>query len=305
MGSELTSIRGIAGGTAKQLKEQDVETIDDLADADPENLDLSTGNAETLVQRANRQTITSKTAADLLDEYGETKWASTGVDELDEILGGGWEAETIGVTYGKSGKGKSQLLFSTLIESAAEGSVAYLQTELQSKSIAERLMNMAEARYDATELTEVMDNIKFYEAYDHEDQFDTYQKIREDHDELELLVIDSFTAQFRMTNDFGDRSTLSARSDEIGRHLKYLGKTAREMSIPIVMSGQVYPEPEAYGKGDKLWGGEKMKHFVSYFVRMSTGKGELVEAELENHPGKTEEDLLINIGDEGLEGINQ
>lgn len=294
--SELTSVPGIGPGVADSLTEQGVETIEDLAEADPDEISVPTGNASTLISRANQRTISSKSMADLLTEYEDQQYCPTGVDNLDRVLDGGWEAETIAVIYGKSGKGKTQVAFSSMTEAASEGSVVYIQTELQSKSIADRISNLADDPSD-------LEHITFYEAYDIEDQFNTYQKAVEEHDEIGLIVIDSFTAQFRMTDQFSGRQNLGDRSEAMGKHLRKLGKIARKEKVPILMTGQVYPQPEAYGRSDKLWGGEKMKHFVSYFVRMSSGQGELVSAELENHPGKAEDEISINITDKGLEGM--
>lgn len=294
--SELTDVPGIGPGVADSLHDQGIDTVEDLADAEPDAISVPTGNASTLISRANQRTISSKSMADLLTEYDDQQYRSTGVDTLDDVLGGGWEVGTIGMIYGKSGKGKTQVAFSSMTTAAAEGPVVYLQTEMQSKSIAERLANLATD-------TSHLENITLYEAYSLEDQFNTYEKAIEEHDDLELIVIDSFTAQFRMTDEFDDRSNLSARSSEIGRHLRKLGEIARQNDVAVLLTGQVYPQPEAYGRSDKLWGGEKLKHFISYFVRMSTGQGELVTAELENHPGRAEEEVSINITDESLEGV--
>lgn len=292
-----TQIDGIGPSTAKRLRQQGIETVEELAAAHPDDITVPTGNASTLIQRANQQIITSKSASDLLDEYEQTTYLSTGVDGLDDVMDGGWEAGTVGMLYGKSGKGKTQVALSSLVTGAAEGTVAYVQTEMQSKAVAERLHNLAEDPDD-------LDNIQFYEAYSIEDQFSTYQKVEDDIENPVAIVIDSFTAQFRMTDEFDDRSSLSARSRVLGKHLRKLGGMARSYDIPIILTGQVYPAPEAYGKGDNLWGGEKMKHFISYFIRMSTGQGELVQAELENHPGRSEDEVLINITNTDLESMD-
>jgi RecA/RadA recombinase len=293
---DTSEITGVGESVADRLRQQGIETVEELADADADDISVPTGNIETLIQRARQETISSKSANDLLSEYENTTYLSTGVEMLDDVLDGGWESGMIAMVYGKSGRGKSQVAFSTLTEASSEGSVAYIQTEMQSKSIAQRIQNLSSEGSD-------LDNISIYEAYSVEDQFSTYDSVREDHDNLEAIVIDSFTAQFRMTDEYDDRSTLSARSSAIGRHLRKLGKIARTYDIPILLTGQVYPSPEAYGKGDNLWGGEKLKHFVSYFLRMSSGQGELVEASLENHPGKSEESVLLNISNNGIEGV--
>lgn len=289
------TIPGIGGSRAKDLRNAGYDDIEDLAEADPEDLPLPEGTAESAIQYAHQQSINTKTAADLLGEYEEIGYISTGVDGLDEELGGGWEDETLGMVYGKSGRGKTQLAFSSLVEAAAEGTAIYIQTENQSKSIAERIHTMAGSM-------EPLENIVFYEVYDVQEQFEVYKKIQAEYDpgDLSLIVVDSLTAQFRVAEEFEGRNNLGDRSTVLGRHLKELALIARTYSIPIAMTGQVYPSPEAYGKGDNLWGGEKMRHFISYFVRMSSGQGELLEAELQNHPGRDGEVVLVNVTDDGI-----
>ena len=292
----LQDIHGVGDATAKHLREDGIETIADLAKADPSDLSLTDNTAQTLVNRAQQEAIVSKTAADLHAEFKQADYASTGIDAVDDILGGGWEAETIGIIYGKSGEGKTQLAFSTIAEVAANGDVVYLQTEMQSKSIAERLATFADD-------PAVLENITIYEAYSISEQYNTYEKITDEHENMDLLVIDSLTAQFRMTDRFDGRQNLSDRSSVLGKHLKRLGEIARVYEIPIVLTGQVYPKPEQYGKGDVLWGGEKLRHFISYFIRMSSAQGELQEVTLENHPGKAEEGTEITITDSGISGM--
>lgn len=293
---ELTEIDGVGSVTASKIESEGIETVEDLAEADPSDLDdVSEAKAQKIIRRASQETITSKTAADLLDEYTDQKFVPTGIDELDEILGGGWEPETIGMIYGKSGSGKTQVLFSSMAEVSSEGSVVYLMTEVQSKSIAERLRSLANAIDD-------LDNIYIYEAHDVDEQYDAYEAIGEDFDEIKMFVIDSFTAQFRMTERFDGRENYGERSAEMGKHLRKIGEMSRVFQCPVVMSGQVYESPDMYSGPEDLYGGQKMEHFVSYFVRMGSGDGNLRKAGLENHAGIEEDEIQLRIGQESIDG---
>lgn len=294
---DLTDIRGIASRTASKLTTQGIETPEQLAEADPDKIDeLGDSKAEKLVRRAQQATITSQTAADLLDDFTDQRYISTGIPELDTVLGGGWEPGTVGLVYGKSGTAKTQVLFSSMSQAAAEGSVVYLMTEVQSKSIADRMRSLADN-------VDHLENIHIYEAYDVNEQYETYHVIEEEFDDIDLFVIDSFTAQFRTEEKFDGRNNLGDRSTEMGRHLREIGEMARVFDTPVVMAGQVYPTPEAYGQQDNPYGGEKMYHFVSYFLRMSNGQGNLKEAALENHPGIEESGITLRIEDDSIEGV--
>lgn len=295
---ELTTINGIGGAVASKLKEDyNITSIQELATADPETIEVPVGSADDLVRRAKQADQSATTASDMLDEYNNATFATCGVGMFDDAMGGGWEEASVALIYGKSGKGKTQLAFSTLVENSAEGTAVYIQTENQSKGIAERLRDLSPDEGD-------LDNIHIYEAYSIEDQYATYQKVAEEVEDPQVIVVDSFTAQFRMNEKFDGRESFGERSAAIGRHLNELGRIARLLEVPVVMTGQVYPTPQAYEKQDVPWGGEKMKHFISYFVRMSSGQGELNKATLENHPSQPEKEVLLNITGDTIEGVD-
>lgn len=298
--TELEEVPGIAGATAKKLRQQGIADAEQLADTDPDDVSVPTGNAAKLVSRASQMTIQSQSAGDLLSRFEDKAYYSTGVEELDTVMGGGFEARTLGLVYGASDTGKSQLAFSAMAEGAVDGkTVVYLGTEMQSDSISDRLYRMAGQDKQA------LANISMYEAYSVDAQHETYQSIQQDFDNIDLFVVDSFTAQFRVTDDFSGRENLGDRSEVMGNHLRKLGEMTREYECATILTGQVYGSPDAYSRQDTPWGGEKMKHFVSYYVRMSEGQGNLKQGTLENHPGRAEGEVNLTITDTGLDGVSQ
>lgn len=298
MGSNLTEITGIGTKTAKSLSNSGVDSIEELADADPDELDaVSSTKAQKIIRRARQQTITSTTATDLLDDYENQEYVSTGIDALDEALDGGWEAETVGLVYGKSDTGKTQVIFRSLGSAASEGPVVYVMTEIQSKSIANRMRSLANSVND-------LDNIHIFEAHGVDEQYEIYELADQQFDDIQLFVVDSFTAQFRIDEQFQGRNNLGERSQVMGRHLRRLGEIGRVHECPIVLTGQTYPTPEAFGRGDNPWGGEKFKHFVSYYLRMSEAEGILKRATVENHPSIPETDVSLNIEGDGITGVD-
>lgn len=294
--SELAEkVDGVGGATATKLKDSGIDSVEGLAEAEPEDIDdIGESKAQKIIRRASQQLITKKTASDLLDEFEDQEYVPTGVDCLDDMLGGGWEPETIGMVYGMSDSGKTQIMFSAMSEVASEGTVVYLMTEIQSKSIADRLKSLAGTVDD-------LSNIHIYEAHDVEEQYDAYEAIGEDFDSIDLFVVDSFTAQFRMTERFDGRSNYGERSAEMGKHLRKIGEMSRVFRCPVVMTGQVYESPERFADREDLYGGNKMEHFISYFLRMREGSGSLRDIAIENHAGIPEQERTVRIGDESIE----
>lgn len=292
--TKLTEIKGIGSRVKSKLNSSDVTSVEELASSDPSDLEnIGEVKAEKIIRRANQETITSQTVEDMLDDYENQTCITTGVDGLDDLLDGGWEPETIGMLYGQSGTGKTQVLFSSMGAAASEGPVVYLMTEVQSKSIADRIKRLSSNVDD-------LSNIHIYQANDVDEQYESYHAISEDFDEISLLVIDSFTAQFRMNPDFDGRENYGARSAAMGKHLRQIGRMSRIFKCPVVMTGQVYESPDMFGKKDQLYGGQKMEHFVSYFVRMRESEGVLKEATIENHAGIEEDDVKLTIEDDEI-----
>lgn len=292
--SDLNDIKGVGQSTASSLKQSGIESVEGLAEAEPSDIDhISDGKAESIIQRASEQVISSTTAKEMLETHKDQEPVSTGSPALDDILGGGWEPETICLTYGMSGSGKTQIAFNTMSNAASDGkNVVYLMTEIQSRSISERLESLAES-------TDALDNIYIYQVDDVDEQYDAYGAIEEDLDDVDLIVIDSLTAQFRTEERFEGRASLGERSAVMGQHLRRIGELSRFFTAPVLATGQVYESPDRFEPEPKPWGGEKMMHFISYFLYMAR-KGEVFEASLRNHAGIPESTVSLRINESSI-----
>jgi DNA repair protein RAD51/DNA repair protein RadA len=298
MAENLSGLSGVGPATVDQFKEAGISDLNDLAQADVEQLvevGMTESTAQGHIQAASRSTVIVQSGEEVVEEYESRGHVTTGIEAFDDYLGGGWADGFVIGFAGSTGSGKTQLTFQSLVAAVeATGKPAvYIETE-RNRYQPQRIQQMSSQE-------DTQSKIHRIKAYDLDQQYAAYGAVRDNFDELSLIAIDSFTAQFRLASDFEDRSTFTERSQVIGKHLKELSEVAEELSVPVVITAQIYANPGAYGKGEIIYGGSLFHHFVTFFLRMKDGKGEIKKASLVNHPGKANQDFEVRIKDEGLD----
>jgi RecA/RadA recombinase len=285
-----------------KLKPAGYETIDDIAKASVDDLidaGLGSKKAENIHRRANREAVILQSGKDVQEEYDNKSYVTTGIDLLDDVLGGGWEEGFLVTLSGESSSGKTQVAFYSMVSAVeATGKPAvYIETE-PNRYRPERLRSLANK-------DDTQEQIYRIKAYDLSKQKLAYEKIQDHFDEISLVVVDSFTARFRLSDQFEGRGTLSERSQEMRAHLSRLEQLSEELKVPILLTAQIYGDPSGFGGGPSVYGGSLMQHTVSCFVRMSSSSGNLKEAQLRGHPGRADQEIQINIGKNQLEGMKE
>lgn len=302
MAEELGDISGIGSKTKHKLKQAGVESIDDLAQADPEELQdigMSERRANDFIDKAQQSAVIIQSGEEVVEEYENKKNITTGMDTVDEMLGGGWEEGYVVALPGEAGSGKTQLSFQSMVSAVEQTGdpAVYIETE-RGRYRTDRINNLASDE-------ETQSKIYRIKAYDLDQQLQAYKKLRNHFDELSLVVVDSFTARFRLSEKFEDRGSLSQRSTEMAKHLTELENMAEELDVPILITAQIYSNPGGYGKSEYIYGGSLFMHTVGYFVHMKPDSGQIVNAQLRNHPGRDDDEVSIRIGDDELEGMGE
>lgn len=150
---------------------------------------------------------------------------STGCKDLDGILGGGWESQTITELYGEYRTGKSQLCATACVttqlpveEGGGAGKVAYIDTEGTFRPdrltpIASRLGMDPEA---------IAENVLCARASTFDQQEDLLDGLCAImvQEPFKLLVVDSVMANLRA--DYCGRGELSERQQRLGQYMKRL-----------------------------------------------------------------------------------
>lgn len=300
---EVTDLTGVGQVTYNdKLKPAGFDTIDKIAKSSIDELvdeaGLSENKAEKIYQRANREAVILQSGQDVQDEYDAKDYVTTGMSKLDELLGGGWEEGFLITLSGEAGSGKTQVAFNSMVHAVEEtgNPAVYIETE-PNRYRPERLRSLSNEE-------DTQQDIYRIKAYDLEKQKLAYEKVRQAFDEVSLVVVDSFTARFRLAEQFDGRGSLSQRSEEMGAHLRRLEKLCDELGAPVLLTAQVYGNPSGFGAGDAVYGGSLMQHTVSCFVNMKSSSGNLKEAQLRGHPGRADDEVNVNIGENQLEAVD-
>ncbi|MFB6218290.1 MAG: helix-hairpin-helix domain-containing protein, partial [Halobacteriaceae archaeon] len=113
--AELEELPGVGPATAEKLRDAGFDSYQSLAVASPGELsataDIGESTAADVIQGAREEADVGgfETGWDVLarrERIGKLTW---GVPEVDELLGGGVETQSITEVYGEFGAGKSQV----------------------------------------------------------------------------------------------------------------------------------------------------------------------------------------------------
>ena len=297
---ELTELNGVGPSTRESLENNGINNIEELANASIEeitNCGVSNSRAKDFKYKAKQNTITIQSGIEVQEEKESNRTISSGLEKLDKYTEGGLSDGEIVAAYGSDGSGKTQLGFQLAVSAVENdgGPVVWIETE-RNRFIPERFEQIAND-------DNVLDDIYRVKAYDLESQYNAYFKIKDTFDEVSMLIIDSLTARFRLTNKFDERSKLSARSSELGKHILALESTVERLNCPCLVTAQIYDAPTQYESGDIMWGGSLLKHSVIYKLYMKEGQGETHEVKVEQHPSTGNNTFNININEDGIQEV--
>ena len=213
-----------------------------------------------------------------LNKMGDSNKISTN-SSVDEILDGGIEKGVITQIFGAPGSGKTNIALQLSVEVSKSGKkVVYIDTE--GGISVDRIKQIAKESFD-----EVSNNIIILEPTSFEEQSDDLiiveTWLKENNDDVELLIIDSAVALYR--NE--DRNS-SKLNKELGKQMGQLSRIARKYNIAILLTNQIY---SSFSEEDvneiKAVGGTILQYWSKVVIQLE--KGELISqrvATLKRHP---------------------
>ena len=202
-------------------------------------------------------------------------YISTGCAPIDELLGGGFERGVVTQIYGPPAAGKSNLVLSGAVEAAVAGeSTLYIDTEGLS---VDRMEQLARGHPDVT-LESVAGNLIVSEALDFEQQREAVQDATEFADQVGLIVLDSATGFYRLERTERDEGE-ALRA--VARQITHLLSLARKHDIAVVVTNQVYTDPDS--DGVRALGGHTLNHWSGVILRLDRFRGGNRRATLEKH----------------------
>lgn len=220
---------------------------------------------------------------------------STGCGPLDDLLGGGLERGQVTQVYGPPGAGKTNVALSAAVQVAdAGGTAVYVDTEGVS---VERFRQILEA--NAENPDEAAGNVVIESAHDFGEQAEAVRDAGDFAEQADLVVVDSVTGFYRLER--GDDQNGGDSLREVARQVTHLLSLARKHDLAVLVTNQVYSDPDAGTDAVRPLGGHTLMHWTGVVLRLDRYKGNRRRATIEKHGSKPEgQRATFAIVDRGL-----
>jgi DNA repair protein RadB len=240
-----------------------------------------------------------------LTERGERSDVSepipTGCDTVDDLLDGGFERGAVTQIYGPPAAGKTNLALSAAIEVAADGGTAlYIDTEGIS---VDRFEQLARAKADDESVEDIASRVIITDALDFDEQQEAVKDAADFAERADLVVLDSATGFYRLErHDDDEGDTLR----QVASQVTHLLSLARRHDLAVVITNQVYSDPESDSSRARPLGGHTLTHWSGTVLRLERFRAGNRRATLEKHRAKAAgETARFRITETGLEGVDE
>jgi DNA repair protein RadB len=225
----------------------------------------------------------------------------TGCAPLDDLLGGGLERGTVTQIYGPPAAGKTNVVLSAAVETAAAGETAVivdtegLSPDRFDQILRARVASDGDGKVEAA-IAEVSDRIVVTNALAFDQQEEAIRGLDRFAERAALLVVDSATGFYRLERHDDDEGETLRR---VGRQVTHLLSLARKHDLAAVVTNQVFTDPE--GDRARALGGHTLDHWTGTVVRLDRFRGGNRRATLEKHRAKAAgEKTTFKITDKGI-----
>ena len=306
----IEDLPGVGPATAEKLREAGFEELLAIAVMSPmelaEQAELGEAVSSKIIQAAKKLAniggFISGNA--LLDRRKTVQKLTSGTSSMDELLGGGFETQSICEVFGEFGSGKTQighqLAVNTVLpisQGGLNGEVFYIDTEDTFRP--ERIAQMAEAV--GMDPQDALDRIHVARAYNSAHQMllvDEIKRMAKSID-VKLVIVDSLTSHFRA--EFVGRGMLASRQQKLNKHLKELKQLSDVQNALVLVTNQVMSNPAAlWGDPTKAIGGHIVGHASTFRLYLRKSKGGRRIARLIDSPNLPEGEAVFTVTAEGL-----
>lgn len=305
----ITDLPGIGPASAEKLLAAGYDSLEAIAVASPSELVGVAGLGEGTAIKAIKAARDSlemgyETAEKILERRKTISRLTTGSAELDDLLGGGIESQSITEVYGMFASGKSQWCFQLCVlaqmpveKGGLNGGALYIDTENSFRP--ERVAQIA--KYRGLNPEEVMKNIYVARAFNSNHQMllaDKAQEIIKEKN-IKLVIVDSLTSQFRA--EFIGRGQLSDRQQKLNSHMRLLQRLAELYNVVVFVTNQVMSRPDVlFGDPTDAIGGNIVKHASKTRIYLRKSSGSKRIAKLVDSPSLPDGEAVYQITENGI-----
>ena len=336
---DLENLPGVGPATADKLRDNGFESFQSIAVASPGELsntaDIGDSTAADVISAARDAADIGgfESGSDVLrrrEEIGKLTW---GVEEVDDLLGGGVETQSITEVYGEFGAGKSQVTHELAVtvqlpqdHGGLEGRAIFVDSEdtFRPERIDDMVRGLSEEALQASmdhreiggtpddeeameELVEVfLDKIHVAKAFNSNHQILLAEKandIASEYDDTDwpvrMVCVDSLTAHFRA--EYVGRGELAPRQQKLNKHLHDLARVANLHNAAVVVTNQVQSNPDSFfGDPTKPIGGNILGHKSTFRLYLRKSKGTKRIVRLVDAPNLPDGEAVMRVEDGGL-----
>ncbi len=339
MATDLENLPGVGPATAEKLTDNGYDSFQGIAVASPAELsntaDVGESTAHDIIQAAREQADIGgfETGTSVLQRRERIGKLQFQIDEIDEMLGGGVETQSITEVYGEFGAGKSQITHQLAVNvqlpksvGGLGGSAIFVDSEDTFRperidemvrglddSLIEAAMEDREIEGDATDeaaLEELIDTFLDYihvaKAFNSNHQIllaEKAQEIASEHENSEypvrLVCIDSLTAHFRA--EYVGRGELANRQQKLNKHLHDLDRLGNLYNAAVLVTNQVQSNPDAFfGDPTKPIGGNILGHKSTFRMYLRKSKANKRIVKLVDAPNLPDGEAVMRVEGAGL-----
>jgi len=306
----IDDLPGVGPATAEKLRDAGYTDIMSIAVASPRELTdaaeigEATGAKMILEARKLANIGGFETGTVLRDRRAKVARITTGSKTFDELLGGGFETQSITELFGEFGSSKTQIAHQLCVNvqlpkenGGMESNAYFIDTENTFRP--ERIIQMAEAL--ELDPDTILENIHVARAYNSSHQMLLVEKVIEMAKEKPggLLIVDSLTAHFRA--EYVGRGALADRQQKLNKHMHDLLKWSDLNNGAVCVTNQVSSKPDAFfGDPTRPIGGHIVGHTATFRIYLRKSKGPKRIARLIDSPHLPEGEAVFTVQQEGI-----
>ncbi|PSP39238.1 DNA repair and recombination protein RadA [Halobacteriales archaeon QH_7_65_31] len=336
---DLEDLPGVGPATADKLQDNGYDSYQSIAVASPSELsnqaDVGESSASDIINAARDAADiggfeTGTSVLERREEIGKLQWL---IPEIDEMLAGGVETQSITEVYGEFGSGKSQITHQLAVnvqlqgtEGGLHGRCIFIDTEdtFRPERIDEMVRGLddeileSEIDYrdiegelgDEETMEALVDDflakIHVAKAFNSNHQILLAEKsleIAKEHEDDEypvrLLCVDSLTAHFRA--EYVGRGELANRQQKLNKHLHSLDRVGNLYNASVLVTNQVQSNPDAFfGDPTKPIGGNILGHKSTFRMYLKKSKGNKRIVKLVDAPNLADGESVMRVENEGI-----
>ena len=309
---DILQDHGISNADIKKLVEAGYNSLESIAYTPKKNILIIKGLSEVKVDKIIKAIndilkLGIQPCSKALEERKRITRITSGSKQLDDLLGGGFESNSITELFGEFRTGKTQICHTLCVtcqlpksDGGGEGKAIYIDTEGTFRP--EKLAPIAE-RF-GLDPKEVIENVFYARAYnsDHQNRLLLQVCGLMCEHKFSLLVVDSATALYR--TDYSGRGELSTRQMNLAKFLRNLQKIADEHKVVVVVTNQVVATVDGNsfaGNDKKPIGGHIMAHACQTRLYLKKGPKQNRICKVYDSPSLPEDEATYSITDRGID----